>query len=217
LATTRLGRWLLQYAETRQRKRLIQAWQAAGCSVPPPHEYKQKVVAEYAKRFKLKTLVETGTYLGDMVWASRNVFDDIVSIELSADLWKAAKKRMSPFEHVQILHGDSTSVLPEVIARLRRPALFWLDGHYSGGRTALGLFSTPICAEIQSIGRSDTRGHVVLVDDARHFTGDHDYPSLNDLATLVHNSLDSVAINVKHDIIRITPEPISLPRRHDQA
>ena len=43
---------------------------------PPrsPHLLKQKTVLEYARRYNLKTLIETGTYYGEMVAAMRGAW-----------------------------------------------------------------------------------------------------------------------------------------------
>ena len=42
--------------------------------------------------------------------------------------------------------------VPELVRQLDGPALFWLDGHYSGGDTAKGELDTPVSAELESIG-----------------------------------------------------------------
>jgi len=48
-----------------------------GKPIPPPHIIKQKIIRTYAKTFKINILVETGTYLGDMVETIEYVFDYI--------------------------------------------------------------------------------------------------------------------------------------------
>ena len=53
--------------------------------------------------------------------------------------------------HVTIFQGDSATVLPKLLATIQEPCLFWLDGHYSGGITALGKSITPILDELQTI------------------------------------------------------------------
>lgn len=44
-------------------------------------------VKAYGRAFELSTLVETGTYLGDMVEAQRRSFREVWSIELSPTLY----------------------------------------------------------------------------------------------------------------------------------
>src|SRR5258706_16154496 len=65
----------------------IHKWESAGRPIPPPDAVKQKVVREYAERFRIKLLVETGTYLGDMINAVKDVFSVIHSIELDKALF----------------------------------------------------------------------------------------------------------------------------------
>jgi len=61
-------------------------WILRGRPERSPHLLKQKVVREYCQRFGLKTLVETGTYYGEMVVAMKRRFDRIYSIEFVPEL-----------------------------------------------------------------------------------------------------------------------------------
>ena len=60
----------------------IAKWEREGRQIPPPHIVKQRVLREYAKKYGLRILVETGTSTGDMVEAMKTDFDRIYSIEL---------------------------------------------------------------------------------------------------------------------------------------
>ncbi|WP_216913416.1 MULTISPECIES: hypothetical protein [unclassified Synechococcus] len=195
---------LVQYLQRRAKERsLIQAWRRSGSPVPPPHLYKQKLLTRYASRYRLATLVETGTYLGDMIFALRHRFKAIISIELSTDLCQRAQQRLREFPHISIIQGDSSQVLPRILEGLSVPTLFWLDGHYSAGNTALGDRETPVSAEVDAILRHPVQGHVVLIDDARNFDGTHDYPTLAALSDYVHRAFPKADFTVKDDIIRI--------------
>jgi hypothetical protein len=195
---------LVQHLQRRAKERaLIQAWRRSGSPVPPPHLYKQKLLTRYASRHRLATLVETGTYLGDMIFALRHRFRTIISIELSTELCERAQQRLREFPHVSIIQGDSSRVLPDILEGLKAPTLFWLDGHYSAGNTALGDRETPVSAEVDAILRHPVKGHVVLIDDARNFDGTHDYPTLTALRDYVHRVFPQADFSVKDDIIRI--------------
>ena len=65
----------------KKKKDLFNEWIKNGCSVPPPHFVKQNTIREYQKKYGYKTLIETGTYLGDMVDAPQKQFKTIISIE----------------------------------------------------------------------------------------------------------------------------------------
>ena len=143
----------------------------------PPKEYKWDIVKEMGKDFN--TLVETGTYMGEMIWANRNNFSLIHSIELFDEYYHKAVRKFSNFKHIHIHYGDSSDVLKELINDLP-PSLFWLDAHYSGGRTAKGKKETPIKEELEIILASDN-GHGILIDDARCFGNFTDFPTLDEL------------------------------------
>ena len=196
-------------AETKRRaeadRAVIAEWEHSGRLVPPPDALKQRTVRQYGETFALKSFVETGTFLGDMVDAVRGGFRKIYSIELDAALFEKAKIRFSNHEHVALFQGDSGDLLPRILRDLREPCLFWLDAHYSCGFTARGELDTPILAELASILRHDVRGHVILIDDARCFNGEHDYPTIEQLREFVLGRRPEFALKVEDDIIRIHP------------
>jgi hypothetical protein len=170
---------------------------------PQPHLVKQRIIREYAERFGLRCLVETGTYMGDMVAAMRRTFDQVYSIELDRVLYERASWRFKNDPHVHLYFGDSATILGEVIPVLSGPTLFWLDGHYSAGVTAKGATETPVRAELLHV-LADTRWrHVALIDDARCF-GTGDYPSVDELRALV-NTQPYLSLEVAEDVIRIAP------------
>lgn len=147
--------------------------------VPPPHPVKQQIVRSFGLLYGLRVLVETGTYLGTMIDAQKEYFDEIYSIELSKDLYERAKRKFKQ-PHIHLMQGDSGELLGNI--ELNKPALFWLDGHYSGGVTALGSTVSPIFEELGHIKKSPHR-NVVLIDDARLFDGG-DYPTIDDVLDL---------------------------------
>ena len=114
-----------------------------------------------------------------------------------------AVKRFEKNPRIKILHGDSGSVLNELLKTISEKALFWLDGHYSEGITAKGEYNTPIINELRSILTHQVDGHVILIDDARCFTGVDDYPTLEALERYVNSFDRGMKFEVEHDLIRI--------------
>jgi hypothetical protein len=149
------------------------------------------------------TLVETGTALGDTIQAVKGDFQQIYSIELSETLYQRAVKRFARFDHIHLLQGDSGVLLPEVARQLNAPALFWLDAHYSAGPTAKGDKDSPILNEMSAVLMLGAPDHVILIDDAREFTGTHDYPTLEELRQHVERLRPGLEFHVEYDIIRI--------------
>ena len=182
----------------------IYRWYKKGCSDVAPYPVKRKVVTSYLRSRGLKTFVETGTYTGETlaeVAVDRTV--QATSIELADRYYRDAKRRFSSCQNVTLLHGDSGKLLPEVVDKLQAPALFWLDGHYSGDLTAKGDLETPISAELQAILSSSIAGHVILIDDVRCFDGSHDYPHLDELLAVIRRD-GRYKVEVSTDILRLT-------------
>mgnify|MGYP001369983704 CR=1 FL=1 len=46
-------------------------------------------------------------------------------------------------------------MLKNIIKNIDKPALFWLDGHYSGGVTGMGDNETPILEELEQIYKTE--------------------------------------------------------------
>jgi hypothetical protein len=179
-------------------------WSSQGSSLPPPHFVKEVAIREYAAKFGLRTFVETGTLFGEMVAAMTRNFDRIISIELDPTLASQARRRFKRYGNVTILQGDSGVMLPGVLRDIAEPCLLWLDGHYSGGVTARGNLETPVLAEITHVLGTPVE-HVLLVDDARLFTGVNDYPTLKGVRSLQERLRPGWRFEVRDDVIRIYP------------
>ncbi len=181
---------------------LLMEWQKWGAPSLRPHKAKQQLIARYQEKYHCDNMVETGTYLGDMVYAQLPRFKEIFTIELSNELWKNAIKRFENEPKVNLLQGDSGKVLHELVPRLNGPALFWLDGHYCSGITAKSEIECPIYEELKAIFASPHQ-HVVLVDDARYFVGKRDYPTIPELSEFVARSGSGYTMKVEEDAIVI--------------
>jgi hypothetical protein len=186
----------------RSQSIIISNWKKNNYPSPPPHIIKQLTIVEYQKKFGIQTLIETGTYLGDMVEAQKARFKKIVSIELGVDLYEKATQRFKNDKNVLIVQGDSGKVLSTVMKDINAPAIFWLDGHYSAGLTAKGDKDCPIFEELDSIFLDKKLNHILLIDDARLFVGKGDYPTTKKLTEYVKRINPEYQEEIKYDIIR---------------
>jgi len=177
-------------------------WILRGRPSRSPHLLKQKVVREYGERFGLKTLVETGTYYGEMVAAMKHRFDRIYSIEYATALAERATRKFARDKHVRIFCGDSRVVMPEVLAMLDGPALFWLDAGYYGW-VGMEPDKQRLSAEMEMI-LSHPQPHVVLFDDARCLTGENGIPSADDVKVYIESKFPQRAVDIEFDVMRIT-------------
>jgi hypothetical protein len=178
-------------------------WKLRGSPARTPHLVKQRTVAAYAQRYGLRTLVETGTYYGDMVAAMRKRFDRIYSVEFDPELAGAAAKKFGRFLNIQILRGDSQVLVPSLVHHLSEPALFWLDAGYYGWageqRTRERLD-----VELQAI-LSAPQPHIVLIDDAQGFDGRNGAPTVADFSRQIETTFPQHRVEVAQQIFRIRP------------
>ena len=185
-------------------KKEIASWFKKGKPIPPPHAVKEEIVKDIAKKSNLKIFIETGTFLGDMVNVVKNFFEEIYSIEINEKLYQISKKRFKKYNHIHIIKGDSGGILKFLLRKINKPALFWLDAHYSGGITDRGEKETPITKELQNILNHQLKNHIILIDDVRLFKGKNDYPTIEELRGILNNQ-PHYHLTIEDDIIRIFP------------
>jgi hypothetical protein len=192
--------------KNRRDARRLRKWIRAGKPVPPPHIVKRLAIEEYARTFGVTTFVETGTFRGDMIEAVSPLFSTIFSIELDEALYNAARERFAGRKHISLLQGDSSKVLPGLLVDVNEPCLFWLDGHYSGDETSKGTSETPIVEELTVIFNHPVKSHIILIDDAREFTSNRNYPTVTFLREYIEKYGRGYTMEIKDDIIRLIPK-----------
>ncbi|MFT4941776.1 MAG: hypothetical protein ACI88A_004847 [Paraglaciecola sp.] len=200
---SRLG--ILPHLDALRRFSETHRWIGAGCTGLAPPPVKRKILMAYLRKYGLNEFVETGTHLGDtLAYMAYDKNIHCTSIELADGYYQQAKRRIESYPNITLIHGDSGALMPEVVRQLAAPALFWLDGHYSGGLTGQGDIDSPISAELEAILTSPCKTHVILIDDARFFDGSNGYPYLDVLLKTVREQSNYCA-EVTTDIIRLTP------------
>jgi len=185
----------------RFEKLQIKEWTINGKQIPPPHIVKFYTIKEKQKINSARILIETGTYKGAMIISCKKLFKKLYSIELDKTLFESANQFFKSYNHIK--NGDSGEKIQSLLTEINEPCVFWLDGHYSGGITAKGDIETPIVAELEAILTHNIKNHVILIDDARLFNGENDYPTINALTLYVKNKDKSKTISVENDIIII--------------
>jgi len=182
---------------------LIAPWNLARGRTP--HIRKRLTIKYYSNKYKTRTFVETGTYLGDMISAMSRHFTEIHSIELFRPLYEKARVRFAGKDNIHLYFGDSSTGLAYILTKIKSPAVFWLDAHYSGGNTAQGTKKTPILKELDQIFKHSVKEHIILIDDASDFTGLDDYPRIEQIENYVKQSMPGYTVLVKDNMIHIIP------------
>jgi hypothetical protein len=179
-------------------------WKLRGEPIRSPHLLKQRTVRDYAQRYGLRILVETGTYYGEMVVAMKDRFAEIYSVEFDSALAQRAAKKFARWPHIHILEGDSQKVVPELLKSLKEPTLFWLDAGYYGWAGLHGN-EKRLTSEIEAVLSHHIQQHVILMDDARGLNGLNGSPTVAELKQRIDAEFPGRGFEVKYDILRITP------------
>jgi len=183
----------------------------------PSSDHKRAKILEIAKKFGCGTFVETGTFVGDTVAYMVPHFRSIISIELSPKLAERARHRFAAEPAVQILEGDSSEMLATIVPTLHERGFFWLDGHYSHTctvngeklETARGAEETPVLKELAAVLADKRHDHVIVIDDARLFTGEGQYPTRRAISRLAGSYNRGYAIRREDDMIILEPPQAS--------
>jgi hypothetical protein len=132
------------------------------------HGIPEAIVLRLAALRGIDALVETGTFTGRTTrWAAAH-FATVFTIERCERLHLAHRDALRALPGVKALGGDSREVLPGILAELAdRPAVFWLDGHWSGEGTAGQGDECPVLGELELLAGRE--GDLILIDDARFF------------------------------------------------
>lgn len=164
----------------------------------PPVELIKKLVSEFA----VKNFVETGTYEGSTtVWASKH-FEKVYTIEKSEHFYQQTRKKYEHLENIDFIYGDSRNELKKLVNKLDGATLFWLDAHWSGGKTYGDTDQCPLIEEIEII--NDSRfDNFILIDDARLFTSPphppHQPKQWSDITSIIKTL--NIADNKKYVVI----------------
>ncbi len=173
-------------------------WRLRGQPRRIPHIVKQQTVLRYAREFGLTTLIETGTYYGEMIAAVASQFQRIYSIEIDPALVRLARQRFRHFPQVTIVEGDSQRTAPALLAELKEACLWWLDAGYCGWAGEAGNAGR-LGTEMEGVLADRAHLHVILMDDADGVQG------LAELLASLRAKYPERQIEVKQNIIRITP------------
>jgi len=174
------------------------------------YKRKSQIVYEYLHKYAIDTFVETGTYKGAGVANALTLAKEVYSIEIDRQRYENAVNIFKGFSNVHLYHGDSGKILLEIMPEFKGRCLFWLDAHY-GDDESPGQRRTPIIEELKTV--CNYSGYfVILIDDARLYTGEGDWPKLETLGNIIKSALPDCKFIVNEDIIRIIPrnaEPVN--------
>ena len=155
-------------------------WLAGNLAGPVPQFVKEKILLKHAIQSAL--WLETGTYIGTTTKFLSRIGKKVITLEPSEFYYSKAKSDLDDLKNVTCIFGGSEEHFDQLCSDLYEPVNFWLDGHYSGGKTFKGELECPVLTELESIqiliGRESK--FVVFIDDFSCFKDssldEGDYP-----------------------------------------
>jgi hypothetical protein len=166
------------------RNKALRAWKKRGWSDNAPQFVKESILRKYS--IPGATWVETGTYKGTTTRFLSAMAPKVYTIEPSEKHFRRAARQFAN-SNVEVIQGVSEDVLPDLLPTLSGDICFWLDGHYSAGKTFRGEKDCPVEDELSAIEENLSRFQrvSVLIDDVRCFLPSAEnydtYPSINHL------------------------------------
>jgi hypothetical protein len=169
---------------------------------------RREYVAAIARKFAVKTFVETGAGGdGGATNVLRHCVDRVILIELRPEYAQYAATKFANDDRVMVIGGDSGPLVERMVEQFDGPMLFWLDAHVDDYDLPLRGEDgdTPIQRELRAIMTKRPQDSVVLVDDARFFGAKPAFPTVEWIRALVERATVPFEVFVKHDIIHIWP------------
>jgi hypothetical protein len=130
------------------------------------------------KEYKIRYFFETGTFWGDGVaYALQAPFQKLISVEVIPEIADKAKHRFEEQSQVEIIEGESVTVLERELPKLNGNCIFWLDAHFPGADAGLTAYDDddnneatrlPLPKELEVISRLRSKfKDVLILDDLR--------------------------------------------------
>jgi hypothetical protein len=170
-----------------------------------------ELILQLKTKYGLDVFVETGTFQGRTARWAADHFARVITIEGSKEIYESNLARHRDAANLEFLVGDSRHVLAEVVPRLGRPAIFWLDSHWCGEGTFGKEAECPLLEEIAAINRS-SESHIILIDDARFFLAPplephrfEDWPTIDAVISRLKCDTDRYYVVVIEDVIVAVP------------
>ena len=114
-------------------------------------------------------LIESGSHTGDGIAEALEAgFHTVYSYEVGQYFYDLCKEKFKGNENVHLILGSSAKMSSQ-IEQISCPITFWLDGHWSGGKTSYEDVYCPLLLELDEIAKHPIKTHTILIDDRRMF------------------------------------------------
>lgn len=119
--------------------------------------------------------VESGTHLGHSIFSLHKYFKQLYTVEIAQYYFDICQQEFKNknINNVTLVLGDSVKVFPDFLSKIDGNTIFWLDGHWSCGKTEKGDVDVPLLKEIKIIN-GFAKKCAMIIDDVRLFGSNND-------------------------------------------
>jgi predicted O-methyltransferase YrrM len=109
------------------------------------------------KKFGIKYIIETGTYLGDTTEELAKIVGHVHTVEINPSYQKDAKEKLKGFNNIYFFLGSSPEILDKVLLPDCNPAtMIFLDAHWND--------YCPLIDELKMIAKHKLRPVIAIHD-----------------------------------------------------
>ncbi len=130
-------------------------------------------IYELITEFKVKSVIETGTWMGRTTQLFSMMVDEVYTIEINPEYYEQASF-LKDYKNVYRHLGDSGEVLWHILRYYATtdPILFYLDAHWGE--------NFPLLKELQTIAEYDVKSPIIVIHDCYNpFNPDFGYDVYN--------------------------------------
>ena len=111
-------------------------------------------------KYKITTVVETGTYQGNTTALFSRLFDQVHTIEIAESVLQITKEALKSSSNIHFHLGSSEKVLTNLLPTIKgQPVLFYLDAHWAD--------HWPLREELLEIAKTHKDNCIVVIDDIK--------------------------------------------------
>lgn len=140
-----------------------------------------------------------------------NNYKTIYSIELVKKYYELNRKQFENYPHINIINGDSSLKLEELLLTINEPITVFLDAHWSGGDTGRLEEDSPLLKELDILKKREY-DDIIIIDDCRNIgkkgnggrKGNANYPPM--MFDWSYITLDKIKKRLKNNYIILSNE-----------
>ncbi|MFB2983284.1 hypothetical protein [Microseira sp. BLCC-F43] len=118
--------------------------------------YIEEEIKKLVQKFEIKTIIETGTFLGGTTKKLAQIANQVYTIEVDSENIPEATEFLKDSTNVTVKEGSSSEILRDLLKRDHGNTLFYLDAH--------SHIDTPLLDELKAIAEAEIKPVVVIHD-----------------------------------------------------